>query len=115
MNNNVKNLLQLINEHPDLPVIPFVGQDIIAECSGEWVASLGKAEIKKFCIYGEKVVFYEEEYIQKTVDALDESIEPSIDKLKGYLDSLDWLEAIVVHIETPTVRIPDNTERIYEA
>ena len=54
MNENIKALIQLIDEHPDLPVIPMVGQDIVADCTGEWVAHFGKAEIKKMCIYGEK-------------------------------------------------------------
>ena len=57
MNENIKDLLKLIDEHPDLPVIPMVGQDIVADCTGEWVAYFGKAEVKKMCIYGEKVVF----------------------------------------------------------
>ena len=35
-------------------------------------------------------------------------------RLKTFIDSLDWLEAIIVHIETPIVNIPDNTEKIYE-
>ena len=121
MNENIKDLLKLIEEHPDLPVIPMVGQDIVADCTGEWVASFGKAEVKKMCIYGENVVFREEKNDIKTVEALElegltegRAREESLDKLNGYLDELDWLEAIIVHIETPTVKIPDNTETINE-
>lgn len=118
MNKNIKDLLKLINEHPDLPVIPMVGQDIVADCTGEWIANFGKAEIKKMCIYGEKVVFREEKNAIKTVEALeleglteDRTREESLEKLNGYLDELEWLEAIIVHIETPTVKLPDNTGR----
>ena len=121
MNENRKALIQLIDEHPDLPVIPVVGQYIVADCIGEWVAHFGKAEVKKMCIYGEKVIFREEKNAIKTVEALElegltegRTREESIEKLNGYLDELDWLEAIIVHIETPIVKIPDNTERIYE-
>ena len=121
MNENIKDLLKLIDEHPDLPVIPMVGQDIVADCTGEWVAYFGKAEVKKMCIYGEKVVFREEKNAIKTVEALElegltegRAREESIEKLNGYLDELEWLEAIIVHIETPTVNIPDNTETINE-
>ena len=121
MNKNIKDLLKLINEHPDLPVIPMVGQDIVADCTGEWVANFGKAEVKKMCIYGEKVVFREEKNAIKTVEALElegltegRTREEGIERLNGYLDELDWLEAIIVHIETPIVNIPDNTEKIYE-
>ena len=121
MNDNVKHLIQLMDEHPDFPVIPMVGQDIVADCTGEWVAHFGKAEIKKMCIYGEKVIFREEKNAIKTVEALeleglaeDRTREESIEKLNGYLDELEWLEAIIVHIETPTVKIPDNTDTINE-
>lgn len=101
MTDNIRDLLRLIGEHPDLPVIPMVGQDIVADCTGEWVASFGKAEVKKMCIYGEDVIFREKKNASKTVEALE-------------LDGIDWLEAIIVHIETPTVKIPDNTEKINE-
>ena len=121
MNEKIKEILKLIDEHPDLPVIPMVGQDIVADCTGEWVASFGKAEVKKMCIYGENVIFREDKNAIKTVEALElegltegRTREESIEILNGYLDGLDWLEAIIVHIETPTIEIPDNTERIYE-
>ena len=121
MNDNINDLLRLIEEHPDLPVIPMVGQDIVADCTGEWAASFGKAEVKKICIYGENVIFREDKNAIKTVEALDleglaegRTREESIEVLNGYLDGLDWLEAIIVHIETPTIEIPDNTEKIYE-
>ena len=121
MNENIKEILKLIEEHPGFPVIPMVGQDIVADCTGEWVASFGKAEVKKICIYGEKVVFREDKNAIKTIEELDiegltegRTREESIEKLNGYLDELSWLEAIIVHIETPIVNIPDNTEKIYE-
>ncbi len=121
MNENIKEILKLIDEHPDLPVIPMVGQDIVADCTGEWVAHFGKAEVKKMCIYGEKVIFREEKNAIKTIEALElegltegRTREESLEKLNRYLDELEWLEAIIVHIETPTVKIPDNTDTINE-
>lgn len=121
MNENIKHLIQLMDEHPDLPVIPMVGQDIVADCTGEWVAHFGKAEVKKMCIYGEKVIFREEKNAIKTIEALElegltegRTREESLEKLNRYLDELEWLEAIIVHIETPTVKIPDNTDTINE-
>lgn len=121
MNDNIKEILKLIDEHPDLPVIPMVGQDIVADCTGEWIAHFGKAEIKKMCIYGENVIFREEKNAIKTVEELElegviegRTRGESLEKLNGYLDELDWLEAIIVHIETPRINIPDNTEKINE-
>lgn len=125
MNDNIKHLIQLMDENPDLPVIPMVGQDIVADCTGEWVAHFGKAEIRKICIYEEAIIFYDENPL-KMAEALDfyhdftgelfDSVSTGeTNRLtKESIDSLDWLEAIIVHIETPTVKIPDNTEKINE-
>ena len=60
MNENIKHLIQLMDEHPDLPVIPMVGQDIVADSFGEWTAEVGEAEIRKLCIYEDAVIFYDE-------------------------------------------------------
>ena len=121
MNENIKHLIQLMDEHPDLPVIPVVGQDIVADCTGEWVANFGKTEVKKMCIYGEKVIFREWKNAIDTLEAFEseglivreesKKREETIAIINGYLDELDWLEAIIVHIETPIVKIPDNTGR----
>ena len=125
MNENIKDILKLINEHPDLLVIPMVGQDIVLDDMGDWVASFGKAEIRKICIYEDAVIFYDENTL-KTAGLLELDYETlglpdsmssgeANRRLKAFIDSLDWLEAIIVHIETPTIEIPDNTEKINES
>lgn len=124
MNENIKEILKLIEEHPDLPVIPMVGQDIVADCTGEWMANFGKAEIRKICIYEEMVIFHDEDplKIAQTLDFYlfntelwDSLSDERANRItKEMIDSLDWLEAIIVHIETPTVKLPDNTETINE-
>ena len=122
MNENIKEILKLIDENPDLPVIPMVGQDIVADSFGEWTAEVGEAEIRKLCIYEDAVIFYDENTL-KTAGLLEldydtlgipESMSSgeANRRLKAFIDSLDWLEAIIIHIETPTVKIPDNTEKI---
>lgn len=124
MNENIKEILKLIEEHPDLPVVPMVGQDIVADSFGEWTAEVGEAEIKKICIYEDAVIFYDENTL-KTAELLELDYETlglpdsmssgeANRRLKAFIDSLDWLEVIIVHIETPTVNIPDNTETINE-
>jgi len=124
MNDNIKHLIQLTDEHPDLPVIPMVGQDIVADSFGEWTAEVGEAEIRKLCIYEDAVIFYDENTL-KTAGLLELDYETlripesmssgeANRRLKAFIDSLDWLEAIIVHIETPIINIPDNTEKIYE-
>ena len=119
MKDNIKDLLRLIKEHPNLPIVPMVGQGIVADCTDEWIANFGKAEIRKICIYEEAIIFYDENLL-KIAEALDFyrdflGVCGETGKLtKEAIDSLDWLEAIIVHVETPTLKIPDNTEKINE-
>lgn len=119
MNENIKEILKLIEEHPNLPVVPMVGQDIVADCTDEWIANFGKAEIRKICMYEEAIIFYDENPL-KMAEALDfyydfQGVCGETGKLtKEAIDSLDWLEAIIVHVETPTLKIPDNTKKINE-
>ena len=119
MTDNIRDLLKLIEEHPDFPVIPMVGQGIVADCTDEWIANFGKAEIRKICMYEEAIIFYDENLL-KIAEALDFysdflGVCGETGKLtKEAIDSLDWLEAIIVHVETPTLKIPDNTEKINE-
>ncbi len=35
MNENIKEILKLIEEHPDLLVLPMVGQDIVLDDIGD--------------------------------------------------------------------------------
>lgn len=125
MNENIKEILKLIDEHPDLPVIPVVGQDIVADSTGEWIANFGKAEVRKICLYEEAIIFYDENplkiaeslvfYHDLPVGVFDSVSTGETNKLtKEALDSLDWLEAIIIHVETPTLTIPNNTEKINE-
>lgn len=125
MTDNIKDLLMLIEEHPDLPVIPMVGQGIVADCTDEWIANFGKAEIRKICMYEEAIIFYNENPLKmtETLDFYYDFPGPLFDSVsdgeknilaKDMIDSLDWLEAIIVHVETPTMKIPDNTEKINE-
>lgn len=124
MNENIKEILKLIGEHPDLLVIPMVGQDIVLDDTRDWTASFGRAEIRKICIYEDTVIFYDEDPLEtaKTLDfyRFHPEIWDSVSDgktngiTKEMIDSLDWLEVIIVHIETPTVNIPDNTETINE-
>ena len=119
MKDNIKDLLRLIKEHPNLPIVPMVGQGIVADCTDEWIANFGKAEIRKICMYEEAIIFYDENLL-KIAEALDFyrdflGVCGETGKLtKEAIDSLDWLDAIIVHVETPTLKIPDNTEKINE-
>ena len=76
-------------------------------------------------MYEEAIIFYDENPLKMT-ETLDfyydfpgelfDSVSTGETNIltKESIDSLDWLEVIIVHVETPTIEIPYNTERIYE-
>ena len=120
---NVAYLLKLMSERPFLPVIPMVDSEIVAEDGwGNWTANIGAAEIRKVCCANEKVVFLDEIDPWETMDELDMSYEDwGIDdeaprdvvriQCTRVLNTLEWMEAIIVDIVLPEYKLPDNTER----
>lgn len=112
-NEKVTEILNLMNDHPGLPVLPMVGSEIVADdCYAYWSTSWGSAEVKKFCSANERIVFWDEDYIWETWEELgldyeslgiteelpDEIAEARARELLG---RLYWQEAIVVYIESP--------------
>ena len=56
MANNERNneLLRIVAENPDLPIVAMVDSDIVCEDYGRWLASLGKAYVGEYAVYNEK-------------------------------------------------------------
>lgn len=110
--NKPSDLLDLIKEHPDLPVIPMVGSEIVADDTYcYWMASWGSAKIDRYLVGEESVHFYDEsdeDEICQTLndrpadcvlwsDAYDKTDEENLVEYKA----LPWIDAIIVYIETP--------------
>ena len=46
MNENTKNLLELIQQNPDLPIVPMVDAEIVnGDDWGRWMGSFGAARV----------------------------------------------------------------------
>lgn len=104
-NKNLEKLLEMIKENPDLPIIPWVDSDIVAdEGFSRWTASWGDCNVVEhlFCeIYGdlETLVYRDdteelEEYLLD-YDVCEES------ELENYISKMDWQKAIFVDIDLP--------------
>lgn len=109
---NRDNLFRLMQENPDLPVIPFVDAEIvIGDDFGTWMGSWGAASVDEFVfpIHDcEPVIFKSDSDVfdalekcltEEQFDALPDNED---DCLKVY-DSLPWIKAIVVSIDMPEV------------
>lgn len=130
--NNIMELFQLIEDHPELPIYPRVDGELIADDGPcYWGASWGRAEIGKVLYLKDKwgdlkTLFYEDavsdpynfvdgEFHIDPEDigcSLDLSDEEADKFCLEWLDKLPWIEAIFVNIElpdAPTCRIDEET------
>ena len=98
----VDKLFQLIKERAELPIVPMVYSEIVADdCCCRWMGSWGCAEIDKYLITDERVYFHSEEneeLVEKFV-LHDEYISMSDEELKQAYENLPWIEAIIVNID----------------
>lgn len=100
-------LFRLIKENPELPILPMVDSEIVADdFYARWSASWGSAEITDYIIGNERVYFKDEDD-QETVlndctDGVDYWEAPENIVEREY-NNLPWIRAIVVNIDLPEV------------
>ena len=107
--NNIEKLIKLIQENPDLPVIPMVDYEIVADDDYQrWMGSIGDSKIGDFCIWNDKIYtdkqnlvedLIDEEYFfsEETDDEILKSAQKEADKI--------MFKAIILNID-----VPDNYE-----
>ena len=107
---NIKALLKLIEENPDLEILPMVDTDCVGgDDYGSWAAQWGSSRVDEYYCGDERIYFRsgdydglveewidnnydQDEYKNLSDDELDKIAE---EKVKGY----DWVKAIVVYID----------------
>lgn len=106
----IDNLLRLMKENPDLPVVPFVDAEIVTgDDFGYWMGSWGTAYIDEYILplkSYESVIFRSDEDIFGTLEKLlstgaFEALPETEKECKQIYDALPWKKAIIVYIETP--------------
>ena len=76
MNENIKRLIELIKENPDLPVVPFVDEEVVCRDEGFawWMGSFGKSEVGEYTSYDDQIFTdrdsFENDYYYYNADAL---------------------------------------------
>lgn len=62
-NENVKNLLELVVENPDLPIICMVESEIVCDCDySRWLAQIGGCMVGEFASYNDRFYCDREEF-----------------------------------------------------
>lgn len=98
-------LIKLIGENPELPVVPMVSSEVVADSGyAYWIGSFSKARVAEYFI-GEECIHFRED------DDLDEVLAEAIgwdkyesmpdDEARKAYEELPWIKAIIVYISTP--------------
>lgn len=102
----IDELFRLMQEHPDLPVIPMVDGEIVADdCCSWWVGSWGPAKVSKYIITEERIYFDDDdaEDALEAVKGWDWYENATDEEVEAEFKALPWIEAIVVSICLPEI------------
>ena len=103
----LEELFRLIRENPELPILPMVDSEIVADdfCARR-TESWGSAEIKDYIIGNERVHFKDDDdpetVLNDCIGGVDYWEQPD-DVVEREYNNLPWVRAIVVNIDLPEV------------
>lgn len=109
-----KELLRLIAENPDLPVVPMVDAEVIGGDTGYWLGNWQGAYVGKYILHEDcGVILYNdsnpdivnifEKFFNYGQCGIDEELPDSeaLPIMRRMIDALDWTRAIIVNISLP--------------
>lgn len=104
--NNVKELLKLIKENPDLKIVPMVDSEICGDDYGYYSGDWGIAELDEYHCSDGRIYFKEQDFEELVDDFIQNSYEEYKDLTDEELEKLaerqvnnkPWIKAIVVNI-----------------
>lgn len=104
----VEELLRLIKENPELPVVPMVDSEVVADDCGYWMGSLQSAMVDEYFLSkrAERYFFKSDDdvfdVLEMTMSAEEFDALPENDEeCRPYYDRLPWKKAILVYIGLP--------------
>lgn len=107
-NENLNNLLQLIKENPDLPIVPAVDSEICWGDYARYIGNWGCAYIDEYLIaktYDERLLYKSDNDIYDTLERYltteeFENLPESDEKCEEIYRNLPWKKVIFVNIDT---------------
>lgn len=102
-----EELFRLIKENPDLPILPMVDSEIVADDGyARWTASWGSAYVGEYIVGDERVYFKDEDeaedVLNDCIGGKDFYTVPEAEVERRY-NELPWIKAIIVNIDLPEV------------
>lgn len=107
MNKKSNDLFKVMEENPELPIIPMVDYEVVWDCTGYYMGVWGEAKVDEYIIskeYDDCVIFKSDGDV---FDALErymgaekfKSLPETEDECRPFYDKLPWEKAIIVFIE----------------
>ena len=103
-------IIKLIEENPDLPIVPMVDSEVVAEDCGYWLGKWGRCEVTEYYEGRERIHFKDddEEDVLNDLGGCEYSHDPhgrdiydhSDDEWAKLYNSIQWVKCIVVYITT---------------
>lgn len=101
-----EEFLKLIQENPDIPIVPMVNGEIPGDDCGYWIGAWGSARIDEYLLVNnfEYVVFKSDDDVFDVLerhlsDEEFEKLPEAESECRPIYDALPWTKAIVVYIE----------------
>lgn len=105
---NREEFFKIMQEHPELPILPMVDSDIVADDGGYWIGAWGSAEVDEYLIAerSERILFKSDDDVFGTLEeylSYDEfeALPEKESECRPRYDSLPWIKAIIVFINLP--------------
>lgn len=104
---NREELFKLMQDNPELPVVPMVDYEIIGEDYGRWLGAWGSSYIGEYLV-GEEIVYFREDDDPSEIERLicerqGEEIFTLLndEEAKETYAEMPWIKAIIVNIDLP--------------
>lgn len=104
MNKNTVDLLRLIEQNPDLPVVPMVDGEIVSDDFGYYLGAFGIARVDEYLISRrDEVLFKSDDDVFDTLERCltdDEfnALPEAESECRPYFETLPWKKAIIVYV-----------------
>ena len=100
-----RELFELIRDNPDLPILPFVDSEIVADDGYmRWIGSFGSSHIIEYAMvemynsYPEIVYKDDTEQYEEFLYSCTEMTE---EEIQEHINNIEWIKAIAVNIDLP--------------
>lgn len=100
-----RELFELIRDNPDLPILPFVDSEIVADDGyNRWIGSWGSSHIIEYVMvemYNDYPEMVEKGETEQYEEFLYDCAEMTEEEVQEHIKGIEWIKAIAVNIDLP--------------